>query len=265
MQPSRSDHRQTTPMRSPSTRIRRSLELIGASRHSALPALRARVDTVARPLVVRIVSLLVGSTCIGAAVALLVEADLGLPPYDVLSSGLQGRLGISLGQAGWLVAAVLFAVATLLGRRPSPWGIAYILANGVAVDAMANLLNGPDGLAGRLAFVAAGIVVMALGVSLVLYSGTTGGPFELLMTAGEDRGIPPLRVRYALDVGVLVTGLALGGSFGSGTLLFAAFMGLTLQAMAQFFADYDRGRTVRLAEASAGDADRGKPPQGRGG
>ncbi len=233
-------------MRRPSVRIRRSLELIGASRHSALPALRSRIDAVTRPLAVRILFLSGGSTCIGAAVALLVQADLGLPPYDVLSSGLQSLLGISLGQAGWLVAAVLFAVAALFGRRPSPWGVAYILANGVAVDTMAHLLNSPDGIAGRLAFVAVAVVVMALGVNLVLYSGTTGGPFELLMAAGEDRGIPRLRVRYVLDVGVLLIGLALGGSFGPGTLLYAAMMGLTLQEMSQVFADYDRGRTARL-------------------
>jgi len=131
----------------------------------------------------RIVALLVGSTMIGAAVGFLVQADLGLAPYDVLSSGIQQRLGISLGQAGWIVAFVLFAISSALGHRPSMWGGAYIVANGVAVDLTGWLLNEPQSVVVRLLFVLAGIVIMATGVNIVLYSGTTGGPFELLMLA----------------------------------------------------------------------------------
>ena len=66
---------------------------------------------------------------IGISVALLVHAGLGLPPYDVLASALSGRFGISLGQSGWLVAAVLFGGAALLGQRPSIWGLVYIVSN----------------------------------------------------------------------------------------------------------------------------------------
>ncbi len=184
---------------------------------------------------------------IGAAVALLVQADLGLPPYDVLSSGIQGKLGVSLGQAGWLVAGVLFVIATILGQRPSGWGIAYILANGLAVDAMGGLLNAPESIAGQVAFVVSGIVVMAIGVNVVLFSGTTGGPFELLMAAGEVRGIARLKTRYALDVGVLVLGLGLGGAFGAATVIYAALMGIALQAINQMFLDFGVGRSVRLS------------------
>lgn len=129
---------------------------------------------------------------IGISVALLVHAGLGLPPYDVLASALSGRFGISLGQSGWLVAAVLFGGAALLGQRPSIWGLVYIVSNGLMVDAAAGLMTQPDTLLGRWTFAIAAIVVMASGISLVVYSGTTGGPFELLMLAGEVRGASPV-------------------------------------------------------------------------
>jgi len=187
---------------------------------------------------------------IGSSISLLVVADLGLPPYDVLSSGLGSMLGITLGQAGWIVAGTLFAAAAALGQRPSPWSIAYILANGLVIDATADLVNQPSTLVGQLGFLLAAIVIMSGGVNLVLFSGTTGGPFELLMTAGEHRGLSRVITRSALDTGVLIIGVAIGGAFGAGTIIYAALMGLVLQAVSQAFADHQAGRRQRLAERS---------------
>lgn len=233
-----------------SKKLTNALRLIGASRHSALPVVRERVRPIVRSASKRSAALILGSTLIGAAVGLLVQADLGLAPYDVLSSALEIRLGVSLGQAGWIVAAVLFVVSSALRHRPSIWGIGYIVANGIAVDATSWLLNEPPTMTGRVLFVCAGIVIMALGVNVVLYSGTTGGPFELLMLAGEDHGINRMHVRYFLDVTVLVLGIVLGGAFGIATVVYALLMGLVLEAVRQVFLDYDTGRQVRL---SSGD------------
>jgi uncharacterized membrane protein YczE len=220
--------------------------LLGSSRHSALPELRRRVGPTSRSLAVRAVALACGSTLIGLAVALLVQADLGLPPYDVLSSGVASKLGVTLGQAGWILAGLLLLLAAGLGRRPSGWGIAYIVANGLAVDGMAHLVNQPESVPGRVLFLVGAVVVMAAGVNLVLYSGTTGGPFELLMLAGEDRGVSRVGTRYALDGGVLAIGLLIGGTFGIGTMIYTVLMGITLQVISQAFADHGAGRRHRL-------------------
>lgn len=225
---------------------RRLSPVIAFSRHSALPVLRRRVGPPSRSFATQAVSLAAGSTLIGTAVAMLVQADLGLPPYDVLSSGIAARLGISLGQAGWLVAAILFTASSLLGHRPSRWGVAYIVANGLAVDGMAHLLNQPESMPGRVAFLVASVFVMAAGINLVLFSGTTGGAFELLMLAGEDRGISRVMSRYTLDGGVLVGGLLIGGAFGIGTLIYAVLMSFALQLVGQVFADHRAGRERRL-------------------
>ncbi len=236
-------------------RRRRVVSLLGASRHSALPTVRRHVGSRARPIAVRIAALGCGSLLIGTAVALLVQADLGLAPYDVLSSGLAGRLGITLGQAGWAIAGLLFAVAALLGRRPSLWGVAYIASIGLAIDGTGHLLNAPVTMPGRVAFLLAAIVVMSIGINLVLFSGTTGGPFELLMAAGEQRGLRRIHVRYGLDGGVLLIGIAIGGSFGVGTLVFAALMGPTFAVTSQVLIDYDAGRRLRLSMAEPGPAE----------
>lgn len=223
---------------------------VGLSRHSALSVARSLAAT--RPLSItgQAAALALGSGLIGVAVALLVEADFGLAPYDVLSSGISARTGLSLGQAGWVLAAVLFAVAAWLRRPPSVWGIAFVFLNGLAVDAASGILQHPSSIVVRLLFVPAGIFVMAAGVTVVVHSGTTGGPFELLMAAGHDRGRSRVAVRYFLDVGVLTLGLALGGSSGPTTVLYALFMGVSIIAMSQAVEDYREGRARRATAAS---------------
>lgn len=228
-----------------SLRGRDLLNTIAFSRHSALGTARTLSPTRAASFATQLLWLVSGACLIGFAVALLVEAQFGLAPYDVLSSGLSNHLGISLGQAGWLLAAALFAAATILRRPPSPWGVAYIFLNGVAIDAASTILRTPESTALRVVFVIAGILIMATGITVVVHSGTTGGPFELLMAAGADRGVSPIRIRYMLDAGVFGLGLVLGGTAGLGTVAFAATMGLCLSAIGQAVEDYKCGRQVR--------------------
>lgn len=226
--------------------LNKLLGTISISRHTALPMLRRASTSPVVPVGRQLISLLIGSSLIGVAVALMVRAELGLTPYDVMSSAVSDRLSITLGQAGWFMAGVFFVVAAVFGRRPSIWGLGYILANGVAIDSAAGLLTTPDTVAGQWAFVVAAVVVLATGVSLVMYSGTTGGPFELLMLAGQDRGIDPLKIRYGLDIAVFAAGVTLGGSFGPATVFYALSFGLVLKLSTQALVDHGVGRQTRL-------------------
>jgi hypothetical protein len=126
----------------------------------------------------------------------------------------------------------------------------YVFLNGLTIDAASGLLQHPSSLALRMAFVPAGILVMAAGVNVVLHSGTTAGPFESLVAAGEDRGVSATKVRYGLDFGVLGLGLALGGAIGPATVVYGAFMGITMFAVSQALADHRRGRNLRAGDAA---------------
>ncbi len=243
--------------RSAPTKTARLLTFLGGlafSRQAAIPMLRKVGASPVGHLPRRVAGLFLGSSFIGISVALLVHAGLGLPPYDVLSSALSDLLGVSLGQAGWLVAAALFAVAGLFRQWPSGWGLVYIVSNGLMVDAASGLLTRPDTLLGRWIFVVAAIVIMASGISLVVYSGTTGGPFELLMNAGELRGASPVVVRTGLDLGVFALGVVLGGNFGLATVLYALVFGITMRTIGQALADHEVGRRLRLAAAAEASA-----------
>lgn len=235
-----------TPLFASLLRALRFVGKLGFGRQGALAATRrvfpARAHTPAR----RAVSLVVGSLMLGTGVALLTQANLGLSPYDVLVSGLQPRLGFSFGQTVWAISGALFLVAAILGRRPSRWGIAFVVAIGFAIDAVSGSINSPESLAGRWTFVFAAIALVSAGLSLVVHSGNTGGSFELLMLAGEDRGFDRRTVRTSLEFGALVTGIVLGGGFGPATVAVALFIGPVIGAMSTALEDHSRGRQMRL-------------------
>lgn len=224
---------------------------LGFGRHGGLVAARRLFPARAHTPMRRLASLLIGSSFIGVAVTLLRQAELGLTPYDVLVSGLQPRLGLSFGQTVWAVSAILFAIAAILGQRPSRWGIAYTITNGFAIDVVSGWVNQPDSLLARYLFVGAAIAGLGFGISLVVHSGSTGGAFELLMKAGEERGLVRTRVRTALEVGALVTGLVLGGAFGVATFMVAFAIGPVLGLMSQALADHSEGRARRFERARA--------------
>lgn len=203
------------------------------SRHAALPVLRRGLPSSPRTLAAQLASLFSGALCIGVAVNLMVGADLGLAPYDVLSAAVADLTRSSLGLAGMVVAAALFLTSSLLGHRPGPWAVGYIVANAVAIDLVATLVPDPAAGWARALYLAAAIALMAAGVNLVLSGGTTGGAFELLMAAGAERGVSPTLVRYGLDAGCFALGVALGGPVGVATVVYGASFGLTLQLLRQ--------------------------------
>lgn len=223
---------------------------LGFGRQGALAAARRAFPAKALTPLHRVASLLTGSLLIGTAVGLLRQADLGLSPFDLLVSGLQPRFGLSFGQTVWLISGIMFLIAALLGQRPTRWGFAHVFANGIAIDAVAGVVNEPVSLIARIGFVAAAIVVLAAGISVVVHSGSTGGSFELLMAAGEARGVDRSTVRTSLEVGVLTLGLALGGSFGPATIAIALTIGPLLGVTAQALEDHAKGRTMRQVDAN---------------
>lgn len=219
----------------------------GVSRHSVLAVSRRLYPSAVTSPLRRLAALVTGASMIGVAVALLVQARLGMSPYDVMVSGLSTVVPLSFGQIVWLTSGALFAIAALLGEYPTRWGIGYVIAVGFAIDAASGLINRPVELWGRLVFVFAALALLGTGISLVVHSGSTGGSFELLMCAGEKRGVPRQWVRTGLELGALLFGISLGGSIGIATVIIAIGIGPLLGLIGQALEDHDAGRQARRA------------------
>lgn len=183
---------------------------------------------------------------IGLGVGLLLNADLGVPPYDVLLSAVDQRTVLSHGQASWVVSGGLVLLAMVFGARPKVVGVAYVVLAGVAVDAANSILVTPDELGVRIAMAAGGVVILTTGIGVIVHTSATGGAFELIIEAFVKRGANRTILRTGLEISALVTGIVLGGAFGVMTVVMALTLGPLIAIVLQAFADHQAGREARL-------------------
>jgi uncharacterized protein len=113
-----------------------------------------------------------------------------------------------------------------LRQRPGLGTISNAIVVGFAIDAVLLVLPDDAPLGVRIAEVAGGIALVALGSAFYLGAALGPGPRDGLMT-GLHRltGRPVALVRSAIEISALVVGVILGGTFGVGTIAFALLIG----------------------------------------
>jgi uncharacterized membrane protein YczE len=158
-------------------------------------------------------------------------------PWDVLHQGLSRQLGWSLGLVTIVLGAVVLLAWIPLRERPGLGTLSNVVVVGLAVDAALAVLPAPDGLAGRVAFGASGILLN--GVATAAYIGVDlgPGPRDGLMTGLVRRtGGPVGLIRTAIEVVVVATGWLLGGTLGVVTVLYALTIGPLVHVLLPRFA-----------------------------
>ncbi|HUH11229.1 MAG TPA: hypothetical protein VLZ73_11825 [Brevundimonas sp.] len=178
----------------------------------------------------RFIQLQIGLLLYGASLALMVRADLGLNPWSVLHQGLSERTGISLGMVVNLVGLLVLLVWIPLRQKPGVGTICNVLLIGTAADVALWALPPIEGLALRIAFLTAAIVLNGAATAAYIGAGLGPGPRDGL-TTGLVR-ITGWRIgwaRTAIEVAVLAMGWLLGGVAGVGTVLYALANGPLVQ------------------------------------
>nr|WP_092626203.1 hypothetical protein [Jiangella sp. DSM 45060] len=174
----------------------------------------------------RLIQLFAGLLLYGFSMALLVEAGLGLDPWDVLHQGIAERTGLSIGTIVILVGVVVLLLWIPLRQRPGVGTIANALLVGLAADASIWLLPSPDPLAVQIAFLVSGVVLNAVATAAYIGARLGPGPRDGLMTGLVQRTGRSVRVvRTSIEVTVLATGWLLGGTVGAGTVVYALAIG----------------------------------------
>lgn len=185
-------------------------------------------------LLTRICLLVGGLFLFAAGIVALLEARLGLSPWDVLHQGLNRETPLSFGEANIAVGLVVLAFAWVLGARI---GVGTV-ANAVLVGSFVQLLISLNWIAGladeplhvRVGLLAAGLALMGVGTGLYLGADLGAGPRDSLMVVGARR--TPFRiglVRTVLELAALAAGAALGGTVGLGTVAFVAGIGPSVE------------------------------------
>lgn len=173
----------------------------------------------------RFVQLFGGLLVYGFSSALLIEAALGIDPWDVFHQGISANTGISIG-----LVTIGVGVAVLLGwiplrQRPGLGTVANAIVIGLAMDLSLNLLARPTDIAWRTIFLVLGIAFNGVATGLYIGAGMGPGPRDGLMTGIAARGHSIRVVRTGLEVTVLLAGWALGGNVGIGTVAYALLIG----------------------------------------
>jgi uncharacterized membrane protein YczE len=184
-------------------------------------ALGAAAD---RP-VQRFARLLAGLVLYGFSLGLLVEAALGLDPWDVFHQGLSIVTGRSIGTLVVLSSVGVLLLWLPLRQRPGPGTVLNALIVGPVLDATLALLPDAHGLPIRIALLLTAVGLNAVATALYIGAGLGPGPRDGLMTGLATRGVPIIVGRTAIEVTVLAVGWLLGGTVGVGTVLYAFGIG----------------------------------------
>ena len=177
------------------------------------------------PPVRRGVQLIVGLVVCGLGLTGIIEAHLGLDPWDVLHQGISRRLGIPIGT---VVIGAGFTVLLLwipLRQRPGIGTIANALVIGSTIDVVSPHVHRADPGVQQWAFLAFGIAGMAVGGGMYLGTMLGPGPRDGLMTGLASRGMSLGLARTLVELSALGAGWLLGGDVGLGTLAFALLVG----------------------------------------
>jgi uncharacterized membrane protein YczE len=176
-------------------------------------------------LPLRLAWLYAGLAGFGLSLALLVQARLGLDPWDVLSQGLARRTGVPIGWVVDAIGAVVLLAWIPLRQRPGLGTVSNVILVGLVLNAALAVVPAPAALIGRLPMLAAAIALNAVSTACYLGARLGPGPRDGLMTGIVARGHSLRTVRTAIELTVLVAGVALGGSAGIGTLAYALAIG----------------------------------------
>jgi uncharacterized membrane protein YczE len=178
-----------------------------------------------RELARRLPRLIAGIVILGVGIAPVLDAELGVAPWDVLHQGVSDVTGLSFGLVVVLVGLVVLLTWIPLKQRAGVGTIINTLTVGFIVNGMLGVLPDVHNLAVRWAMLLGGIVVTSFGMALYIGAGLGPGPRDGLMTAVAARGHPLWLVRTVIELLALGIGFVLGGDVGIGTVLFAFGIG----------------------------------------
>nr|WP_300885116.1 hypothetical protein [uncultured Schaedlerella sp.] len=191
-----------------------------------------------KEILLRIVILFIGLTIAHLGVTLFLLADLGADPFNVLIQGLfrtaqslTGWTVLTHGRVHMTICFLIILVLLITDRRYIKIGtVLCMICGGPIIDFFTLLLGGlihsGNPFAARILVLAAGCVILAFGMTIVMKSDSGVGPNDLVAIVISDKlGQSFSITRIVVDVCFVAAGLLMGGAVGVGTIICAALVG----------------------------------------
>jgi uncharacterized protein len=177
--------------------------------------------------VARVTSLVFGLFVFAVGIVLILDSRLGLSPWDVLNQGLSKHSPLSFGMANVVISLAVLLIGWALGGKIGIGTVANAVLVGTFIDLLTRVIDlSQQPLGVRIAMLLIGIGLIGPGSAFYIGADLGAGPRDTLMLVGSRRtGVRVGIVRAALELCALAAGVALGGTFGVGTILFALLVG----------------------------------------
>ncbi len=173
--------------------------------------------------------LVVGSFLIAGAVAVTIWTGLGPGPLDVFIGAIHNITGLPLAVAVWATVASLIVVAAAFGRRPGFGTVLSPLMIGPMLQSTSEVLDRvepPTSIGALIVVQLVAIATIGVGAGALVVSGLGAGSGELFTDAASSRlGRSATQIRPVVELSWVVTGMALGGPAGTGTVMVALLIG----------------------------------------
>lgn len=183
------------------------------------------------PVARRLGTLGVGFVLVAAGVAMMIRAEIGVAPYDVLTTGIARAAGIDIGLAAMLLPLAFTLLGWAIGRPPGPGTLLAVLLVGPILGVILHVIPHQEALAVRMPLFVVAFVLIAAGITGVVIAEIGPGPAEIVMLALHDRGYPLAPVRTAMELICVALGWVIGGQIGVGTIVVAVLIGPSLRWM----------------------------------
>ncbi len=185
----------------------------------------------------RFAQLLLGLVLYGIGISLMVRAGIGIAPWDVLTQGVSKQTGLSFGLLTNLIGLAVLLMWIPIRQKPGLGTVLNVALIGPSAQFGLWLFPQFEGLWQQIPAFVAGLSVLALATGMYIGANLGPGPRDGLMTGLHRRtGWPIGRVRTGIEASALLTGWAMGGDAGWGTLAFALAIGPMCAVTLRWFA-----------------------------
>lgn len=184
----------------------------------------------------RFVQLMVGLIIYGLGIGLMVDAKIGIAPWDVFAQGIATQTKLSFGISSAIVSVIVLLAWIPLKQRMGIGTVLNALLIGVFADLWTPVLPQFENYAANVAKFSVGMLIVAFATGMYLASKFGAGPRDGLMVGTQKAlGWPFWLVRTMYEGTVLTIGWLMGGQVREGTLIFAICIGYLMQTAMKMF------------------------------
>ena len=176
--------------------------------------------------------LLLGFIVYGLAIVVMIHANIGLSPWDVLHQGISLKTGFTMGQISIGVGVIIIIIDAFMGEGIGFATLGNVLLIGTFLDVFEglNIVPYANNLFTGIVMMLIGIILAAIATVLYLKPALGSGPRDGLMLAINKRSSKSVgTIRTIIELTALTVGWLLGGSVGIGTVISGFGLGYAIQ------------------------------------